>query len=166
MSTLLTNQEVQENTAISGDLVSVENFVGRICENYNITTAKYKWWGEVFEVKFALRLRFTNYHNRLHPLRVRWRWNGYVDAKACLCCLYLHCTLGLQNATIDFIHFVWGLCATLKCKIVSLLSQIEWRIESVDYKKTVPKQRRRLKKARYSFTWRKIRKVLVWTGMI
>lgn len=65
----LTNQQKEENRAISSDRVIVENYFGRLCGNWNILSAKFKWAEQNYDHVFKVCLAFTNCHIRLHPLR-------------------------------------------------------------------------------------------------
>lgn len=59
----------RRNKDISSDRILVENYFGRLCNLWNILSAKYKWSGQLYDHIFCLCLGLTNSHIKIHPLR-------------------------------------------------------------------------------------------------
>lgn len=59
----------RNNKAISSDRILVENYFGRLCNLWNIMSAKYRWSGDLYDQIFRLCLGLTNWHIKRHPLR-------------------------------------------------------------------------------------------------
>lgn len=65
----LSTMEIEENRLISSDRIIVENYFGRLCSLWGVTSGVYKWAEKHYDSFFMFCIAATNFHIRIQGLR-------------------------------------------------------------------------------------------------